>query len=112
MVGNPPVKELFALLEEMIVFKAPIEKVYRAIILWSLTEGSIKAYYFESLMKDMVESYGLREMNALLRLLEQGLINVSTSMINFGNSAFNQLVNVRLRHKNRLIVCFNDLFQI
>ena len=94
MVGNPPSKELFALLEEMIVFKSPIEKVYRALILWSMTEGGIKSYYFEAILKDLVESYGLREMNAMLRLVDHGLIQVSTSMINFGSSPFNQLVNV------------------
>lgn len=47
IANEAPGKEIIGTLEEMIAFNAPIEKVYKMLIILSNSEGSLKQAYFE-----------------------------------------------------------------
>lgn len=78
----------------MIIFKAPIHKIYKMMVLWSKSEGHIKQSYYTSLAKDIIDSYGFPEVARLEAMIKQGLIQVGGNMIKFTSSPFIQLTNV------------------
>ena len=47
IANEAPGKEIIGTLEDMIAFNAPIEKVYKMLIILSNSEGSLKQAYFE-----------------------------------------------------------------
>lgn len=81
---------------EMIIFQAPIEKVYKILILWSKTEGFIKQSYYTSILKEIISSYGFREVSRLDKMTKEGLIEVGGSVIKFTSSPFIQQTNVTI----------------
>jgi len=94
-VGNAPSKEIFTILEEMVIFQAPLEKVYKLMILWSKSAGGIKQTYYDTLSKDIIETYGFSEATVLERMVRENLITVGNSMLKFGASDFIQMTKVK-----------------
>lgn len=94
--GGAPNKEIFNHLEQLIIFKTPIHKIYKMLIIWSISEGSIKQSYFDSLTKDIVVTYGFSEVKRIELLCREGFINIGSSGVFSGmnKSRFNTLVNV------------------
>jgi hypothetical protein len=79
----------------MIIFRAPLDKVYKLMILWSQSQGEIKQSYYDVLCKDIVETYGFCEATVLERMLREKLINVGSTMLKFGASEFIQTTKVK-----------------
>ena len=64
-------------LEELIAFSAPIEKVYKMLIILSHSEGSLKVAYFEQIVKDILLTYGFEEIKRIENMIRENVIQVS-----------------------------------
>lgn len=68
-------KDILFILEEMITFKQPIEKIYKTLMIWSYTHNGIKPLEYEQLVEDICNTYGIEELPRLERFVKEGLLS-------------------------------------
>jgi hypothetical protein len=68
-------KDIMFILEEMITFKQPIEKIYKTLMIWSYTHNGIKPLEYEQLVEDICNTYGIEELPRLERFVKEGLLS-------------------------------------